>query len=142
MIEIKIAENQREIRKAKEIRRQVFQIEQGIDPRLDFDGNDDVSDHIVAYRNNEPIGVARIRYLSEKTVKIERVAVVSAYRKIGIGRKIMDHIIDHLRKRDIKNIIIDSQEHARKFYEEMGFKQNGKVFEEFGIPHIEMRKEI
>lgn len=139
---IKIAKNKAEILAAKEVRREVFQIEQGIDPKLDFDGKDEKSDLVVAYSNDEAVGTARIRYIAKKTAKLERLAVLKAYRKSGIGRKIMDYIISYLQKEGVKDIALDAQEHAKGFYEKIGFKQKGEIFEEAGIPHIEMWKEL
>ncbi|MFA6340935.1 MAG: GNAT family N-acetyltransferase [Candidatus Paceibacterota bacterium] len=141
-IQIKIAQNKKEINDAREIRHQVFQVEQGIDSKLDFDGKDDKSEHVIAYSENKAVGAARIRYISNKTAKLERLAVLKSYRKNGIGRKIVNYVTEYIKKRGIENMTLDSQEHARKFYEEIGFKQKGKVFWEVNIPHVKMWKKI
>jgi predicted GNAT family N-acyltransferase len=141
-IKVKEAKTQEEIVKAQEIRRRVFQLEQGIDAKIDFDGKDEESNHFIAYCRNEAVGTIRVRYLTGKTAKLERLAVLKAHRKIGIGRKIVDSIIDFLKDQGMENIMLDSQEHARKFYEGIGFAQKGEVFWEVGIPHIEMWKKI
>ncbi|HBL14022.1 MAG TPA: GNAT family N-acetyltransferase, partial [Cyanobacteria bacterium UBA11162] len=59
------------------VRVQVFQIEQGVDPALEFDGNDETATHILAYLDNQPVGTTRIRYLNNQTAKIERLAVLA-----------------------------------------------------------------
>jgi predicted GNAT family N-acyltransferase len=141
-INVKIAENQTEISSAKEIRRMVFQIEQGIDSNLDFDNKDEEAEHIIAYFGKEAVGTVRIRYILKKTAKLERVAVLKAYRKTGIGTKMIDYIIDYLQKKGMEEIMLDAQEQAKKFYEGIGFKKKGQIFEESGIPHIEMWKRI
>jgi len=141
-IEIKIAKIPAEMSEAKEIRRQVFQIEQGIDCKLDFDGKDEETDLIVAYLGNKAVGTARVRYLSDNGAKLERLAVLKDYRKIGLGRKIMDYVIGYLKGKGIKNITLDAQEHAKNFYEKLGFAQEGEIFKEAGIPHIKMCKII
>jgi predicted GNAT family N-acyltransferase len=141
-IKVKIAKNKTEVSMVKEVRRQVFQIEQGINPKLDFDGKDDESELIIAYFQNEAVGTARIRYLSGKTAKLERLAVLKAYRKAGIGRRTMEYIVNYLQQKGVENIKLDSQEQAKEFYEKIGFKQRGKIFEEAGIPHVEMWKKI
>jgi len=120
------------------IRCTVFQIEQGVDPAIESDGLDETAIHILAFLDEKPIGTARIRYLSDRLAKIERVAVLSAYRKKGVGRLIMKKAISFL-KTKVSVIKINAQTHAKCFYEKLGFEQYGEEFNEAGIPHIEMR---
>lgn len=121
------------------IRHRVFQVEQCVDPAIDFDGQDHEAIHLLAYIENEPIGTARIRYLSDCLAKIERVAVIPSYRGQGIGKQIMDKAIEFLGNQKISEIKINAQVHAKAFYEKLGFRQYGEEFHEAGIPHIEMR---
>jgi len=64
------------------------------------------------------------------------------YRKMGIGKSIVDFVISYLQKKGVEVITLDAQEHAKKFYEKFGFEQKGEVFEEVKIPHIQMWKKI
>lgn len=127
---------------AKEVRKTVFQIEQGIDSRLDFDGNDELATHIVVYHESKPVGTGRMRRVDDRTVKIERVAVIPEMRKKGIGRLIMQTMDNHLAVSGIKRATLDAQLHAKHFYESLGYIQEGEVFEEVGIPHVVMTKEF
>jgi predicted GNAT family N-acyltransferase len=136
---VKAIKNPIEMARAMEIRRQVFQIEQDIDPKLDFDQKDGESVHFMACAGHIAVGTARIRYISKKTVKLERLAVLKNYRRSGIGKKIMDFIISYLRENVIACIVLNSQEHAKIFYKGLGFTQVGEIFEEAGIPHIKMQ---
>lgn len=138
---IKIVENERELKDAQEVRRKVFQEEQEINTKLDFDGKDNEAEHIIVYSNILPIGTARARYLdgTKKLAKIERVAVIKEYRGSGLGKKIMDYLHKYLEEKGVEEFKLESQEHAKGFYEKLGYKQNGDAFEEVGIPHIEMR---
>lgn len=124
------------------VRRQVFQKEQGVAPELEFDGNDESATHFLAYQGSDAIGTARIRYLtaddSQPIAKIERVAVLAEYRGNGIGKQLMDVAIAHLRNQGITAIKINAQLQVQDFYERLGFSTCGAVFEEAGIPHIEM----
>lgn len=141
---IKIATGDKEIADCMEIRKLVFETEQGIDNAKDFDGKDEASDHVIVYIDTQPIGTARVRYLdSEKKVaKIERVAVLKEYRKLGIGKLIMEFLHDQLEEKGVKKVTLDSQEYAKGFYENMGYIQEGEPFEEVGIPHVKMTKKI
>lgn len=129
------------LREIQAIRHTVFQVEQGVDSTLDFDGQDARATHIVAYLEGEPIGTARIRYLSDEIAKVERVAVLPPYRGQKIGRLIMEKAVDFLTKKGIPVIKINAQIQAKGFYEKLGFQQWGKEFDEAGISHVEMRLE-
>jgi predicted GNAT family N-acyltransferase len=141
---IKLVSTEKELKDAMEVRKKVFQEEQGIDEKLDFDGQDKDADHMIVYIDNQPIGTARVRYLDEKRekAKVERVAVLKEYRKLGIGKLIMEYLHDHIDEKGVKEIMLESQEHARGFYENLGYKQEGEVFEEVGIPHVKMVKKL
>jgi predicted GNAT family N-acyltransferase len=131
-----------EFTQIKAIRRLVFQIEQGVDPALDFDEQDQTSEQIVAYLDNQPVGTARIRYWDKKTAKIERLAVLSTARRQGIGKKIMEKALDVVAKRNIQEVLIYAQEYVRGLHQQFGFEQEGEIFEEAGIPHVKMRKKL
>ncbi|MBP0007580.1 MULTISPECIES: GNAT family N-acyltransferase [unclassified Roseofilum] len=51
------------------IRIEVFQNEQGVDPSLEFDGFDEQADHLLAYIESKPVGTARVRQLNPETLK-------------------------------------------------------------------------
>jgi predicted GNAT family N-acyltransferase len=121
------------------IRQTVFQQEQGVDPTIDFDGLDDQSVHILAFWQELPIGTARIRYLTEDVAKIERVAVLSSFRGMRIGKQIMECAIAFLNNKKVSVIKINAQIQAKAFYEKLGFYQQGEEFEEAGIVHVEMK---
>lgn len=122
------------------IRREVFQVEQGVSPELDFDGFDESAIHIIAYYDEQPVGTMRLRYLNEQLVKIERVAVLSTHRGIGIGKALMEEAITFLDSCNVLDIKIHAQAHACDFYKKLGFEPRGATFDEAGIPHIEMRR--
>ena len=135
-----------EIEPIQAIRRQVFQGEQGVAPELEFDGQDETATHFLAYQGSDAIGTARIRYLttddSPSIAKIERVAVLAAYRGKGIGKRLMEVAIAHLHTQGITAIKINAQLQVQDFYERLGFSTRGTVFEEADIPHIEMWYEL
>lgn len=142
-IKIKLIKRPEELNDAYKVRKLVFQKEQGIDKRLDFDGKDEALYHIVAYYNDNPIGTTRIQYLNNgKSAKIERTAVLQNYRGYGVGKQIIKYTIDYLKEKRIEKVILNAQEHAKGFYEKLGFKQEGEIFKEAGLPHVRMHKEL
>jgi predicted GNAT family N-acyltransferase len=122
------------------IRHLVFQVEQGVDPAIDFDGLDESATHIVAYWNDNPIGTTRIRFLDQQTVKIERVAVLTDYRSQGVGRKMMEAAIAFLDSQNYSQIKVNAQVQVKNFYQKLGFEQQGNEFYEAGISHIAMTR--
>lgn len=126
---------------AQAVRKKVFQEGQGIASTDDFDGLDNTSSHVVVYKNNDPIGTARIRFSEDKTkAKIQRVAVLESYQGQGIGRKIMEAVDTYLLKEHILEAYLDAQLQVKEFYEKLGYMQVGEQFEEVGIPHVKMVK--
>lgn len=139
---VKNAELPQEFAAIESIRRTVFQLEQGVAPDLDFDGEDVTSKQIVAYLDSEPVGTARIRYLDCKTAKIERLAVLPSTRGKGIGKQIMETALDIAAKNNIEEVVIHAQEYIKELHLKLGFEPEGEIFEEAGILHVKMRKKL
>jgi len=124
------------------IRKSVFQEEQGVDPDLDFDGEDETCDQLIASLDKEYVGTARIRYLNQTTAKIERLAVLPIARGYGVGKKIMEKALEIIDSKNIPEVVIHAQEYIKVLYQQLGFQQEGEVFEEGGIRHMKMRKKV
>jgi predicted GNAT family N-acyltransferase len=139
---IKVAKIPEEFPAIAAIRKSVFQEEQGVDPALEFDGKDEISEHLLAYLDDKAVGTTRIRYLDDQTVKIERLAVLSTAREQGIGKKIMENALSFIASKNIREVVIHSQEYIKGFYQKLGFVEEGEIFEEAGIAHIKMRKAL
>ena len=139
---IKKAELPQEFPSIQEIRRLVFQLEQGVSPALEFDGQDEVAEHLLAYLDDQPVGTARVRYLDQTTAKIERLAVLSTARGQGIGKKLMETALEMANHKNIKDVVIHAQEYIKGLHQQLGFVQEGERFAEAGIPHVKMRKKL
>ena len=124
------------------IRTRVFQEEQGITSELEFDGLDHSATHLLAYVDGKPVGTARIRSLDEHTVKIERLAVLPEARRKGIGKQLTQKALTFAQEHHYQTAILNSQLYIKSLYEKLGFTQVGEVFDEAGIPHIKMSKEL
>ncbi|WP_392480912.1 GNAT family N-acetyltransferase [Nostoc sp. C110] len=141
-LSIKIAKTPQDFPTIKAIRQVVFQDEQNVDPALEFDGKDAISEHLIAYLNEEAVGTARIRYLEDKTAKIERLAVLSTARGQGIGTKIMEKALQIIANKNITQVVIHAQEYVKDLYKKLNFIEDGEIFEEASIRHVTMRKNI
>lgn len=131
-----------ELLEMQAIRRSVFQEEQGVDPQLEFDGLDKAAIHLLAYLDNRPVGTARVRYLNEQVAKIERLAVLSTARGLGIGKKLMQEAIEVAKQNNVQEVVIHAQEYVKGLHQQLEFKQIGEIFEEAGIPHVKMTRKL
>ncbi|MEH1997929.1 MAG: GNAT family N-acetyltransferase [Nostoc sp.] len=139
---IKVAELPEEFPAIQAIRIAVFQEEQGVDAALEFDGKDAISEHLIAYLNDEVVGTARIRYLDDKTAKIERLAVLSTVRGQGIGKKIMENALEVIANKNIPEVVIHAQEYVKDLYKKLDFVEEGEIFQEASIPHVKMIRKL
>ena len=141
-IDIQEIKTQSALEAAFAIRRAVFCREQGVPEALEIDGRDGQCTHYLVYLGRKPIGTARIRPLAPNKAKIERVAVLAAHRGNGIGRQLMVHLLSDLAKAGTPTILLHAQTASERFYAALGFDVQGPPFEEAGIPHIKMTRDI
>ena len=134
-INVKIVKSPSEKELVLTIRKDVFIRGLNIPEHLEIDENENVATYVLAYMKNNPVGTARWRK-TKKGVKLERFAVLDKYRSNGIGAKITKFILNNLK--ETQPIYLFAQESAIKFYEKLGFKSIGNLFEEVGIKHQKM----
>lgn len=104
---------------------------------IEDEDDEENAHHFIGYlMGDRPAATARYRLINEGTAKIERVAVYEEYRGQGLGKEMVLHILDILKKdNSIKAIKLGAQDHALGFYSKMGFVQYGDGYMEAGIPH-------
>ncbi|OTG77932.1 GNAT family N-acetyltransferase [Acinetobacter terrae] len=120
---------------AKLIREQVFIQEQQIPVADEWDAEDAISLHFVVYDQDHPIATARLL----QNNSVGRVAVLKSHRGVGIGKLLMQQIIQQAKHEQRKFLKLSSQVHAIQFYVGLGFKVEGEQYLDCGIPHIDMR---
>ena len=124
---------------AMPLREQIFVIEQNVPPELEMDEFDAVSHHAVAYdAAGQAIGTGRLL----PDGHIGRMAVAANWRREGVGRALLLGLMDEARARRYRELRLNAQIHAAKFYQQVGFLQVGDEFMEAGIAHCEMVKPI
>ncbi|MBE9144690.1 GNAT family N-acetyltransferase [Planktothrix mougeotii] len=142
MIRIKTVNYFDSFTEIRSIRYQVFELEQGVDPELEFDGQDEFAQHLLAYLDDQPIGTLRIRYLDKNNAKIERLAVLATARGMRIAQQLMECALEAIAQTSIKTIIVNAQIYIQNLYLKLGFEPIGEPFEEAGILHIKMIKTL
>ncbi len=127
----------REIAKAFAIRMRVFVKEQGVPAEIELDSDDERATHFLAYVGTSAVGTARI-VARHGTAKIGRMAVSKNYRGRGIGKELLQRATETAKKRGAKTIYLHAQVPVIGFYQSMGFRSVGPIFDEAGIPHRKM----
>jgi pimeloyl-ACP methyl ester carboxylesterase/predicted GNAT family N-acyltransferase len=123
---------------AQPIRTTVFVDEQGIDPALEWDVQDAVCLHAVAFEGATPIGTGRLL----PDGHIGRMAVRVEWRRHGVGGRILQALVDAARARGDAEVVLSAQCYVAEFYAAHGFIASGEPYEEAGIAHIQMRKRL
>ena len=133
-----------DLEKALQIRIDVFVHEQGVpvEDEIDkFDTLDGECDHILVYYEGDAVGSGRVRIV-DGVGKLERIVVLKPYRKLGLGKVIVEKLETLVKERGISKVKLHGQTHAQNFYEKLGYERASDVFMEDGIEHILMIKNL
>ena len=87
----------------------------------------DEVDGIVALEKGNVLGYASIHYIKKITRKsgiIEDVVVKENQRGKGIGKLLVNNLIEKAKKNNCDKIILSSSEKNLKFYQKLGFQKN------------------
>jgi len=137
MIEIKKFQfkNKELMKTAHNIRYDVFVIGQNCPEELEWEYEEESTHFLVLY-NGRSVATARHRK-TKNGFKLERFAVLESEREKGYGKIVLKAILDDLS--DFNGLIyMHAQKQVLPFYEKLGFKKEGKEFEEAGIMHFKM----
>lgn len=125
------------------LRTEVFVVEQTCIFQ-DMDNKDQLSYHVMGWENDTLVAYTRLvpPGISYPQPSIGRVVTSRVARGSGIGKLLMKKSIEQSIVLYGKTPIrLGAQLHLKKFYESMGFKQTGDVYDEDGIAHIEMTRQ-
>ena len=136
----KLVNNDEELNGAFEVRRLVFVEEQGVSKDVELDGHDGEALHVVVKAGKRVVGTARVMFLPGNKAKIERMAIRQPFRRRGIGRNIVSFLLEELKNRQVKQVILHAQYSVIGFYKSCGFDESGLPFWEAGIKHVKMQR--
>lgn len=120
------------------IRNEVFIGEQGIDPEIEFDGQDGSAMHVLVAVNGVYAGTGRM--LDDG--HIGRIAILRDYRGQGLGGRVVQALVNEAVRRGYPRVYLGAQKQAVDFYAKLGFTPYGEEFMEAGIPHLSMEKSL
>lgn len=137
-LDIHIVEDDSEKDQAFLLRRRVFVDEQGVDPEIEFDGEDKRARHVVAVLDGRVVGCLRMVVEDEELCHPGRLAVDKEFRGRGIGSELMRFCIKDMKEYGFTAAVIHAQAYLKQFYEGFGFEAVGDLFMEAGIQHYAM----
>lgn len=130
-----------ELYKILALRAEVFVVEQNC-VYNDIDGRDLRSTHMWIQERGKIVAYIRLldKGVSYDEASIGRVVVAKEERGRGLAKKIMREGIKFLTERSAeKKITIGAQEYLKSFYQSLGFVEISDVYDEDGIPHLDMQ---
>ena len=117
----------------------IFVGEQNVPAGIELDDQDANCVHAIAYdAEGKAIGTGRLL----PDGHIGRMAVVAEWRRRGVGAELLSALIEEARKRGHAKVLLAAQLQAAEFYRNQGFVAEGKVYEEAGILHQQMSKQL
>jgi predicted GNAT family N-acyltransferase len=123
------------------IRRRVFIEEQHVPEEIEMDADDAHAFHVLASDRNSPVGCGRM-VAHDGFVKIGRMAVLRERRGEGIGRSILMFLMEQARQQGFTRAVLHAQLSAEGFYLKNGYVPEGAAFDEAGIRHRRMFREL
>lgn len=122
------------------IREKVFVEEQGF--QNEFDEYDKQAIHLVIYYDSKAVATGRVFKKSplNKVYIIGRVAVLSEYRKLHLGNKLLELLEKKAKEEGASKIELSAQCEVQNFYKKNGYVTSSEIYYDEFCPHIQMEK--
>lgn len=139
-------ENDSQLRRCLAVRREVFILGQNVPEEREVDDYDRIGSqatHRLLVFGGADAAAGRYIPYEDGAVKMQRIAVRSAYRGQGLGKILMEALEESARRVGYSRSVLDSQCHAEAFYRSLGYRTiPGEPFEDAGILHVRMEKDL
>ena len=128
---------------ARELRAEVLRKPLGL-PANDPAFNDRESDvHFVALREGEVLGiVVLVPDYKPGIGKLRQMATAKEVRGKGFGIALVNALEEYAVNKGLIGITLHARQYAVGFYEKLGYQITSDVFQEVGMAHVVMEKEI
>ena len=132
-----------ELAAALALREEVFCGEQGVTFDADRDGIDHEALHLVAADEaGEVVGACRLLIDPGGTARFARLCVRAGARGTGVGAALLAAAEREARAGRARRIGMHAQTSALGLYRRAGFRPYGEPFDEEGIEHVGMEKDL
>lgn len=123
-----------------QLRSEVFVVEQDC-VYQDIDYKDQKAFHVIGVKDSKIVAYARVFDSGDyfELPSIGRILVKEDQRAFKYGHQLVQEAISYIEHHFTKTaILISAQTYLLKFYNNLGFVQQGETYLEDGIPHIKM----
>jgi predicted GNAT family N-acyltransferase len=105
--------------------------------------SDEVNDFLViCMEEDKMLGCVILSLVSGNTLKLRQMAVAEDAQGKGIGSMIVEWAEKLAFEKGYRTIEMHARKYAIPFYEKAGYSAYGEEFNEVGIPHIRMQKQL
>ena len=152
---VRLAQDEGDRAAAYQVRYDVFVTEQQVPAELELDELDEAADHFVAFDHDragravgagrlvvEPAGFADADPALGPVAHLGRLAVRPETRGTALGIALVAAIEARAAERGLRVVALSAQTHALGFYERLGYAAHGPVFDDAGLPHRWMTKQL
>jgi len=141
-VEVRRARDAAELEAAYALRIAVFTDEQGVRREADRDLDDEDALHLVAVEDGGAVlGTCRL-VVAGGVARLGRLAVRGDARRGGLGAALLADAEREARAAGAREIRLHAQAGAVALYESAGYAAEGDPFDEEGIEHVVMRREL
>lgn len=130
-----------ELRAAFDLRYEVFCDEQGVPLELELDEYDADALHLVAVEDGTVVSTCRLLQVGD-TVKFGRLVVAQSARRRGIAAAMLAEAERRAREMRAHRVVLSAQTYAVKLYEDAGYVAFGDTYQDAGIEHISMERDL
>ena len=141
-LEVQLVETEVERQAAFAVRMRVFVEEQGVPVEEELDDHDATAIHVLAVLNSSTIGTGRLLLQGQGEARIGRMAVDREFRRMGVGARILGALEEEARRMGAAEAVLHAQTYVKSFYSSHGYAEEGEVFLEAEIEHVQMRKRL
>ena len=145
-LEIFAPQDRTRMNEAIALRIAVFVHEQLVPEEEEVDAHDATDAdtlHLLARdRDGSVAATGRFYDAGERVAQIGRMAVRRDARAAGLGRVILERLIDEARARGFERAVLHAQDHAVGFYAKSGFRPFGATLLDGGIVHQPMERSL
>ena len=139
---VKLVESEGELEAAYGVRIRVFVQEQEVPADEEVDDLDRGAIHAIALLDGKAVGTGRLIISGAGEARIGRMAVDLELRRRSIGGRILGVLESAAKQRGASQATLNAQTYVKAFYASHGYVEEGDVFLEVGIEHVQMRKRL
>lgn len=141
-VTLRWVERAEQLRAAQALRVRVFCEEQGVPREVELDAGDDIARHAIAVApDGTVVGTMRL-LVRDHVVKVGRVAIDREWRGRGIASRLLDRAMEYAQRQRADALKLAAQTAAQRLYLKAGFRPVGEPFDEAGIEHVWMVREV